>query len=231
MSEWQGPELSLAGCTHLVVVAPHPDDEVLGVGALAATAVASGIRVTVLAVTDGEASHPDSPTLTPQALVARRIDESERAAECLGVPVPRRLGFADGGVAGREAELSAYVARIAGESDDAAGSWVLATWRGDGHPDHEAVGRAAAQACAEGGHRLLEYPVWMWHWATPGDAAVPWERAAIATPDREVLRRKEKAVQRFRTQIAPLSDDPRDAAILPPWVLERLTRGTEVVFL
>ena len=57
------------------------------------------------------------------------------------------------------------------------GTWCAATWRGDGHPDHEAVGRAAAAACARTGAALLEYPVWMWHWASPADPAVPWDRA------------------------------------------------------
>ena len=34
----------------------------------------------------------------------------------------------------------------------------------------------------------------------------------------------------YRTQVQPLSDDPADAAILPPEVLERLLRDTETVF-
>ena len=45
----------------VVVVAPHPDDEVLGVGGtLAAWAP---VEVLVVAVTDGEGSHPGSPCL------------------------------------------------------------------------------------------------------------------------------------------------------------------------
>jgi hypothetical protein len=54
---------------------------------------------------------------------------------------------------------------------------------GDGHPDHESVGRAAP--C----HRtyraaLLEYPIWMWHWADPDDDAVPWQRMVEGAADR-----------------------------------------------
>ena len=52
-------------------------------------------------------------------------------------------------------------------------TWCAATWRGDGHPDHDAVGRAAATACDAVGCRLLEYPVWMWHWARPGEVVGP----------------------------------------------------------
>ncbi|MDQ6896829.1 MAG: hypothetical protein M3171_09545, partial [Actinomycetota bacterium] len=34
----------------------------------------------------------------------------------------------------------------------------------------------AARACAHTGARLVEYPVWMWHWAAPLDPAVSWQR-------------------------------------------------------
>ena len=49
----------------------------------------------------------------------------------------------------------------------------LATWRGDGHPDHEAAGAAAAAVCSRLGVGLVEYPVWAWHWDDPADPALP----------------------------------------------------------
>jgi len=61
-----------------VVIAPHPDDEVLGVGGLLTLLARTGTAVHIVAVTDGEASHPGSPTLTPRALAARRISERAR---------------------------------------------------------------------------------------------------------------------------------------------------------
>ena len=47
-----------AGLGRVVVIAPHPDDEVLGAGATTATLALQGARVVVIAVTDGEASNP-----------------------------------------------------------------------------------------------------------------------------------------------------------------------------
>src|SRR6266852_506851 len=41
----------------VVVVAPHPDDETLGVGGMLHDLSARGWRVTVVAVTDGEAAY------------------------------------------------------------------------------------------------------------------------------------------------------------------------------
>ena len=42
----------------VAVVAAHPDDEVLGVGGTMAMLAAAGARLRLIAVTDGEASHP-----------------------------------------------------------------------------------------------------------------------------------------------------------------------------
>ncbi|WP_234009984.1 PIG-L family deacetylase, partial [Streptomyces sp. SA3_actF] len=42
----------------VVVVAAHPDDEVLGAGGALALLAAAGNPLTVVTVTDGEGSHP-----------------------------------------------------------------------------------------------------------------------------------------------------------------------------
>ena len=54
------PELDLADCAEIVVVAAHPDDETLGFGATATTLADRGVRVQVVAASDGGASHPGS---------------------------------------------------------------------------------------------------------------------------------------------------------------------------
>lgn len=223
------PELAVPGdCRRLVVVAPHPDDEVLGVGVLASRFARAGVEVRVVGVTDGDASHPGSPTHSPQRLAARRVEESRRACAVLGLPAPERLGLPDGRVADDEVPLAFALAELLGAADPT--TWVLVTWRGDGHPDHEACGRAAATACAATGARLVEYPVWTWHWAEPGDPRVPWGRRRRIVPDRAELTAKREAVAEFATQIAPLSELPGDEVILPAWVVERLVAPEETVF-
>ena len=105
--------------------------------------------------------------------------------------------------------------------------WCAATWRGDGHPDHEAVGRAAATACARTEAVLLEYPIWMWHWALPGDPAVPWDRAhSVPAPDWAAVR-KHHAAQCFRSQF---ESSTASTPVLPSFVLPRLMAVGEVVF-
>ena len=72
--------LELARPRRAVVVAPHPDDEVLGAGGLVRVLAGSGTAVRILAVTDGEASHPGAPA----TLAARRREESRTALHRLG---------------------------------------------------------------------------------------------------------------------------------------------------
>ena len=204
-----------------LVVAPHPDDEILGVGGLLALLG----RAEVVAVTDGEASHPDSTVHTRAELATIRQGETRRALARLGLPAApvHRLAHPDGGI--DEAALT-----VALRQRLTPGRWCLATWRGDGHPDHESVGRAAAAACAATGARLLEYPIWTWHWAAPGDDRVPWQRARRVDLPAAAQHAKAAAIAEFTSQIDDLGPAPGDAAILPPHVLTRFARPFEVVF-
>ena len=90
------PALEVGPPGRAVVVAPHPDDEVLGVGGTMRLLDGLGWSVEVVAVTDGEGSHPHH---LPAAVASRRRAEVDDALDRLGlggVPV-RRLGLADGG--------------------------------------------------------------------------------------------------------------------------------------
>jgi LmbE family N-acetylglucosaminyl deacetylase len=218
------PELDLTACTEIVVVAAHPDDETLGFGAAAATLADRGVRVQVVAVSDGGASHPHLTPLQSCHLARTRRAELRTAARVLGVPAPICLGLPDGELSDHQDRLtdllSDLLAALPGQT------WCAANWRGDGHPDHEAVGRAAAVATARIGSVLLEYPVWMWHWASPGDDAVPWDRLYTMPPADHAVELKAAAARCYRTQYEAADGVP----VLPSFVLKRLLQVTEVVF-
>jgi LmbE family N-acetylglucosaminyl deacetylase len=220
------PPLDLSACPGLVVVAAHPDDETLGLGAATAQLVASGVDVQVVSVTDGGAARPGVTARERTRWEITRRYELCRAASVLGIPEPVSLGLPDGQLADREDEVAD---RLAGILDAAApGTWCAATWQGDGHPDHEAVGRAAAEACRRTGAALLEYPVWMWHWASPADPTVPWHRAQSVRVPGRALARKRLAARCFRSQLEPAAAGAAPA--VPPFVLQRLLAVGEVVF-
>jgi LmbE family N-acetylglucosaminyl deacetylase len=149
-----------------------------------------------------------------------------KAARILGIGEPISLALPDGELAGHEGSLADLLTGILDAGPPS--TWCATTWRGDGHPDHEAVGRAAATAVHRTAAVLLEYPVWMWHWATPGDGAVPWERALTVPLTRSAVGRKQLAAQCFRSQFHPPAPDV--GSVLPPFVLHRLLAVGEVVF-
>ena len=220
------PALQLAECSEMIVVAAHPDDETLGFGATCAMLAARGVRVQVVSVTDGGAAHPTAVPLERSRLEKVRRAELHRATRALGVPEPISLGLPDGQISEHEQRCTDLLTEmLVGRP---AGTWCAATWSGDGHPDHEAVGRAATTAAELTGTALLQYPVWMWHWAHPTDGAVPWHRAAEIPLTDEARKRKHSAAQCFRSQFESTTAgvDP----VLPPAVLQRLLAVGEVVF-
>jgi LmbE family N-acetylglucosaminyl deacetylase len=217
----QLPEIDPRTWSSAVVVAAHPDDEVLGAGGILAILAAAGVPVRLVAVTDGEGSHPDSDP----AVVARiRAAESAAALGLLGASGIEvvRLGFPDTGLAAREDELDEALAGLC-----AGFAVCLAPWETDAHADHEAAGRAARRAGQRSGAHVLTYPIWMWHWAGPGDRRVPWHRACQVRLPAEVGARKQDAIEVFASQLTDRGPDT--GPVLPAAIVAHFSRSEEVL--
>lgn len=227
---WLLVDLDALAQRHVVVLAAHPDDEVLAVGGLLHGLARRGARLTFVWATAGEACHPESRAPIVTDLARLRRAEVRCALELLDVRRPgwHDLGLPDSAVAAHTPALTDALGAIV--SDLGEPPVLLAPWRADGHPDHDTCGRVAADVAQRCGAHLIEYPVWAWHWAEPGDPRIPWRRARIVALDEAALAQKTSAVNEFVTQIAPIGPAPEDAAVLSPAVLERFARDTEMVF-
>lgn len=212
----------------LIVIAPHPDDEVLACGGLLAALAERGTAVTLVSVTDGEGSHPDSRLWPPHRLRSVRRQESRSAMTLLGFAPDQLgwqyLGLPDGSVAAHAAALELCLASLVRPGD-----CLLTTWRGDGHCDHEAVGEIAAASAQRASARLIEAPVWAWHWAAPEDSRLPWARARKWMLDDQQLARKRLAVA---AHVSQLQDDSstRAGPVLDKATLARLLQPYELFF-
>ena len=209
------------GWPSAVIVAAHPDDEILGAGGTLARLAAGGARLRLVAVTDGEASHPGTD---PRDTARRRTAESADALRLLGVRDIEviRLCFPDTGLTACEDELSGRL----GELCDGFGV-CLAPWEQDAHADHEAAGRAARRAVRQPGQQVLSYPIWMWHWARPGDTRVPWARLLAFDIPEELLALKQQALRSHQSQ---LRDREGQGPVLVASIVERAARRHEYFF-
>ena len=209
----------------LVVVAPHPDDEILACGGLISTHVAQGGRVLIVAVTDGEASHDGVPSVNRDDLAYLRRSERWLGLRTLGVAQPSVLSLAlqDGGVQQQEHVLLKRLLGLLQPTDV-----VVSTWENDGHPDHDTTGQVTRAACATRGCAYLAAPVWMWHWASPGDARVPWRRLRALPLGAAEGMRKQAALAAHRSQLSARS--ARLGAVLGPAIVERAAWLTEYYF-
>ena len=197
-----------------VVLAPHPDDETLGAGGLIAAHCLHGREVVVVAATDGESAYGYDPVLG-------RIRESEQrnALAHLGVPGENiiRLRLPDSDVASHEARLVDKLLPFVTKE-----THLVAPWRGDFHPDHEACGRAAEWVAFRTGAMLTSYFFWTWH---RGTTASLDKGALCSFPlNQRHLQSKSEALQCHRSQLKHHSGEP----ILPDNLLAPARRPFEV---
>lgn len=220
LPEWSPP----ADGGRVLVVSPHPDDETLGVGGLLADLLARRWSVCVVAVTDGEAAYGRQGPSAAQRLAGRRRAEQDEALQRLGAcrgtsrVSTVRLGIPDGEVEAVREDLSAVLERRLVDAD-----WCLAPLAWDGHPDHEASGMAARDACRDR-VPLASYPIWAWHWATP--SRFPLDRAVRVPLSSAARDRKARALECFGSQYEPVEG----GAVVPPHVRVRFERPFEVLF-
>ena len=144
----------------IVVVAPHMDDELIGCGALLATADV-GARAHVIYASDGSRS-PSSVwpwrAVDRTALAEARRREAMAGLERLGLPSGRAvfLGLPDGRLGARRGELESLLRDRLRDLDP---DHVLVPFRYDFHPDHTAVADAV-DTLVRGGDvpgQVLEY--------------------------------------------------------------------------
>jgi LmbE family N-acetylglucosaminyl deacetylase len=219
--------------TSVVVVAPHPDDETLGCGGVLALLAGERASVHVAFVTDGTASHPGHPVVTPSEMAARRVAEARVATRVLGIASDNLtfLGARDGTLSHLDqGEFEEIAGGIAGILRRFAPGLMLLPCRHDGSSEHDAAFTITQEALEQAGlkPRILEYPVWSW-----------WNPLLLIGPlftcrriwrvdIRGVLDVKARALSSYASQMLPIPPD--STAVLPPGFTSMFLCGEEFLF-
>ncbi len=191
-----------------LVVAPHPDDEVLGCGGTVARLAAAGQAVDVAVVTTGTA-----PRFAAEGVAQVRA-EAAAAHAMLGV---RRTHFLDLPAAELDrvphADLNAAIAGIVAQVRPRT---LFVPFVGDIHLDHQLVFRAclvAARPRGQGGpDRVLAYETlsetnWGAPYLDPGFAPTTYVDIG------DTLERKIDAFRAFRSQVRAFPDERSPEAL------------------
>jgi len=207
------------------VLAPHPDDEVLGAAGVLEAAARAHAGTTIVIATDGEAGRDHSHV--PHDLPAARDAESLRALARIGVPASsvHFLHYADGGLAAAWSERWTTTRR---DGTTASGRDVLDDLEAaigdrppsvlvvpsvlDEHGDHRGLARFALLAV------LAAHPRWTavrilgylihggrgWPGRPPPDSCVddlfPWVALSLDSGD---VREKTALIGEYATQVGP----------------------------
>jgi len=216
-----------------LVIAPHQDDETLGCGGLLLQKRLAGAPVWIAYITDGGASHPGHPTLTPAALAALRQGEARRATHLLGVEENALffLGAGDGTLAHLDPPTAANVVeKVADLLRQVRPDEIFLPMRDDGSSEHEAAFVLVQQALARSGMRprLFEFPVWSaWNplrlFRPLGTSRTVWR-----VDYRRHRGLKRQAIGEYVSQIQPTA--PWEKPMLSPEFLSYFCTGREFFF-
>ena len=179
------------GTGGVLVLAPHPDDEVFGCAGAIMRHVAAGDPVTVIVLTDGAGFQGDD--LERQNYVAQRRQESRAAAAILGYGEPQFWEY-------RDRELvygEPLVQRLRDAVLAAEARWLYAPSPYELHPDHRNLALAALEVARRLGSDLT---------------LALYEIGAPLPPNRlldisDVWERKRQAIACFTSQLATQAYD------------------------
>ncbi len=214
----------------VVIIAPHPDDETLGCGGFVAACAELDIPLTILAITNGEGSHPQSRQWSKQRLARERCKEQLRALQVLGLASPPvlRLNLPDGQVSQQPAHVLENarfeLCRLARQSSRTS---VFVTSPDDDHPDHRACAALVAAVAEQiTDLQVFHYSVWpaaiLLNTDTKKADSGPW-----LLDIRPAWQRKASAIACHRSQRGLLIDDDPAGFCMPASLLQRALAAHE----
>lgn len=207
----------------VLILAPHPDDEVFGCGGLISRLVIEGNAPHIVILTGGECSHTDCCNTPKADIVKARRGLTRKAAEALGLPNCNihELNFADGKISGSKGfeyeKLKQLIADLNPQT-------ILVPHYGEGWPDHLAVRELGIELVPKDAD-VYEYCVWFWYYLQRN---LDWEQAYRLETTSEEHSRKLAAISAYHDSLAPCCKPW--IGVLPPLFIKANSTDTELYF-
>lgn len=213
-------EIHLDG-RRVLVVAPHPDDEVLGCGGLIKRLCDRGVFPHVVILTKGEGSHRGCCKVSAEELAKARHGLTLKAAGVLGLPEENIhcLDYADGGIP--DSEHDGKLRRIIDELDSEV---VMVPHWGEGWPDHVNAAKLV-KGLVSSKVEVYEYCVWMWYYNIWN---LDWRNACKLKMSREEHKAKKRAAHEYVGPTAPCGKPW--SGVLPELFLKATIAKSELYF-
>lgn len=207
----------------ILILAPHPDDEVIGCGGLIARIVAEGRTPHIVILSGGEGSHRGCCGLGKDEITSARRRLTDDALRVLSVDREYiyELNFPDGGIS----PLHSEAAKLKQLIDEIAPDTVFVPHWGEGWPDHVNAAKMVKEMLPIG-TEVYEYCVWMWYYNVW--RGLDWRNARRLkmTPREHQL--KLEAMDAYIRPLAPCGNPW--SGVLPPLFIKANSGVTELYF-
>lgn len=206
----------------IVIVAPHPDDEVIGCGGLIARLTSLGYPPQVIILSSGGGSHRGCCNIDEETVIEQRRELTIKAAHILGLPHEyiHHLDFKDGEINGTDKNNLQSFHELLKELHPAI---VFVPHHGEGWPDHVNVRTMIEEIKCKA--EIYEYCVWMWYYNV---WRLDWRNARVLHLSTDEHRRKTEAVDAYTTPAAPC--EKPWSGVLPKVFLKAAKWNRELYF-
>lgn len=190
------PSLPLSDRT--VIIAPHPDDEVIGCAGVIQALVERGTPPHVIILTCGEGSHRGCCDTPAEEIIAARHQLTLKAAATLGLPESHIhcYHYPDGGVVLEHSETERMQVLLSELNPQS----VFVPHRGEGWSDHLQAAEITKHLLKGQDVSIYEYCVWMWYYNV---WRLDFRDARVLRMSRAQHQRKLQAIDEYVTPQAP----------------------------
>lgn len=206
----------------IVIVAPHPDDEVLGCGGLIQRLTDQGREVHIVFMTGGEGSHRNCCELPEEQIKDARRKMACQISPMLSTDVSHLhfFNYPDGGISREHSETE----RLKNLLNELKPTAVFVPHWGEGWPDHLNSAEIVKEIMNDKA-TIYEYCVWMWYYNV---WHLDWKHALIFRMTALEHQQKLRAIDNYTTSKAPCGQPW--SGVLPNVLIESAKWKSELYF-